>query len=69
MSSWTLGTYEQGNTYVEYRWDKINHWEMMMCEKYSDGLWHTTYHNTYRTEQCAKRAFQRMVRKLKKGEI
>ena len=68
MSSWTLGTYEQGNTYVEYRWDKINHWEMMVCKDYGDGLLHTIQHNTYCSQQSAKRAFQRVVRKLKKGE-
>lgn len=68
MSSWTLGTYTQGSTYVEYRWDKYWGWELIVGTKLKDGLVHTTYHNTYCSQQGAKRAFQRVVRKLKKGE-
>ena len=62
----TIESYSQGNIYVEYRWDKHNGWEMFVGHKVND-LMVTDYHNTYINKECAKRAFQRQVKKIKKN--
>ena len=60
--------YSQWTMLVEYRWDKYNGYETFVCCDYGEKVYKTLYHNTYATKEGAKRAYQRQVRLLKKGE-
>ena len=67
--SLTLETYEQGDIYAEYEWDKYEpHYIVFVGRKHKDGLVHTIWTNRYATEKQAKRSFKRQVAKIKKGE-
>ena len=67
--SLTLETYEQGNIYIEYEWDKYApHYIVFVGKKHSDGLVHTLWTQRYATVEQAKRSFKRQVAKAKKGE-
>ena len=69
MSSWTFETYEQGNLFAEYRWSKGNIYEVNVGHICSKGfVVEDIFKGTYATKESAKRAFQRIVRKIKKGE-
>lgn len=67
MSSWTFETYSKGNTYVEYRWDKYNGWEMIRGHKVN-GVIITDFHNTYISKEASRRAFKRQIRRLEGNE-
>ena len=67
--SLTLETYEQGNLYIEYKWDKYApHYVVFVGKKHIDGLVYTLWTKRYPTEKQAKRSFKRQVAKAKKGE-
>ena len=75
MSSWTFETfktphkiYPDWTIFAEYRWDKYNGWEMGVYCDYGTKVYGALYHNTYATKEGAKRAFNRQVAKLKRGE-
>lgn len=68
--SLALETYEQGNLYIEYEWDKYEpHYVVFVGRKHSDGVVHTIWRNRYATKESAERSFKRQVAKAKKGEI
>lgn len=67
--SLTLETYEQGNIYIEYEWDKYApHYVVFVGETRSNGLTYTLWTNRYATREQAKRSFKRQVAKAKKGD-
>lgn len=68
MSSWTFETYEQDNIVATYRWNKGDAYELIVGTKRNGLVYSDIYHNTYATKEGAKRAYQRYVRKIKKGE-
>jgi len=69
MSSWVFESYSQGNIYAEYRWDKYEHYQVFVGQKYEeDGLVHTLWENSYATKEQALKSFRRQVAKIKKGE-
>lgn len=63
MSSWIFETYNDGNNFVEYRWDKGNTYALIVGHFYNDIVI-TDYHNTYATKESARRAFKRKVKQL-----
>lgn len=63
MSSWIFETYNDGNNYAEYRWDKGGAYALIVGHFYN-GIVITDYHNTYATKESARRAFKRKVKQL-----
>lgn len=64
MSSWMLETYESGDIYLEYYWDKYApHYHVFLGRKVN-GVVMTIKHFTYATIEQAKRSFRREKRKL-----
>ena len=65
MSSWTFETYEKGNKFVEYRWEKGGMYSMFYGHIVNCVV-KTIYKGTYATKEGAKRAFKRQVKQLEK---
>ena len=69
MSSWVFETYENGNLFAEYRWNKGNTYEVNVGHITSNGFVSVDlFTNTYNTKESAKRAFKRQIKKIEKGE-
>lgn len=76
MSSWCFETYQSEhknnpNWHVSasYRWNKCEPYSVSVGVFDNSGIQVSSiFHNYYATKESAKRAFQRQVRKLKKGD-
>ena len=69
MSSWTFETYEKENIFGEYRWNKGDGYEVIFGHIYTKGeVVVDIFTKTYATVEQARRAFQRQVKKIEKGE-
>ena len=69
MSSWIFETYEKGNLFAEYCWNKGNTFEVNVGHITSKGFVNVDIFNgVYATKESARRAFKRQVAKLEKGE-
>lgn len=63
MSSWIFETYNDGNNYAEYRWNKEGGYELIVGH-FCKGVVITDYNNTYATKESARRAFKRKVKQF-----
>ena len=76
MSSWTFETfqeqhkdYPQWHISASYRWNKGNTYQAYVGVFNEQGMEQfKIFDSVYGSKESAKRAFQRQVRKIKKGE-
>ena len=67
MSSWTFETYEKGNTFAEYRWNKGNTYQTFVGYNHN-GIVTTIFNQTYGNKESARRAFKHQVKKIERGD-
>lgn len=67
--SLTIETFELGDIYIEYLWDKYApHYETFVGRKGKDGIVRGIFQKRYATREQAKRSFKRQVAKAQNGD-